>query len=189
MILVGCSTEATRGAAEGAKAGAAVGAVGGMVSALVFGGDIVDGAARGAVWGGSTGAASGAMQGAQVADQKRAADEKQAAAEQEKLRREIGDDAYSGLEALVDCKLPVALAYAETAKGNSKRDYALAGHWLEVLTLMEQGRPSDAEERLPDLVRADGDLETTESARQLLDATSDELGQIRVYYGLKRSCT
>lgn len=188
VFLTSCATESQQGAVQGAKHGAAIGAVGGMVSALVFGGDIVDGAARGAVWGGSTGAASGAIAGAQVADQKRAAEEKKIQAELDKLRKEIGDDAYNGLEALVDCKLTVALAYAETAQGSSKRDFALAGMWLEVLTLMEQGRASDAEAALPDLVARDRNLKSLESAVQLLDESVRELGDIREYNGMKRSC-
>ena len=84
LAAAGCSTESQQGAAQGATTGAAVGAVGGVVSALVFGGDVVEGAARGAVWGGSTGAASGAIAGAQVADQKKAADQQKVAAELEK---------------------------------------------------------------------------------------------------------
>ena len=189
LAVAGCSTESRQGAARGAGAGAAVGAVGGMVSALVFGGDIVDGAARGAVWGGSTGAASGAIQGAHVADQKRAAQDQKVAAELEKLHRSIGDDSYRGLEALVDCKLPVALAYAETASGSSKPDYAIAGSWLEVLTLSEQGRHAEAQAQLPELVARDPKLKTVESASVLLGEASTELGDIREYYGLTRSCS
>ena len=189
LAAAGCSTESRQGAAQGATTGAAVGAVGGVVSALVFGGDVVEGAARGAVWGGSTGAASGAIAGAQVADQKKAAEQQQVAAELEKLRREVGDDAFLGLEALVDCKLPVALAYAETAQGSSNKDYALAGLWLELLTLSEQGKGDSARAQLPELVARDPQLKTTESAGVLLEEANSQVGNIREYYGLARNCS
>ena len=188
LMVSGCSTESRQGAAQGATAGAAVGAVGGVVSAMVFGGDVVEGAARGAVWGGSTGAASGAIAGAQVADQKRAADQQQVAAELEKLRREIGDDAFLGLEALVDCKLPVALAYAETSQGSSNKEFALAGLWLELLTLSEQGKGDSAKAQLPELVAKDPQLKTTESAGILLEQANSQVGDIREYYGMARNC-
>ena len=188
ITLAGCSTESTQGAAEGAMTGAAVGAVGGMVSALVFGGDIADGAARGAVWGGSTGAVSGGIRGAQQAEANKAAAERQQQAEMKKLEREIGTDTLLGLEALVDCKFPVALAYAETAQANNSKKYALAGHWLEVLTVAEKGPVSDAEAMVPDLVAADHELQSEEAARESLAEALDELGDIRVQYGLARSC-
>ena len=141
LVLVwsgGCSTESTQGAAEGAAGGAVVGAVGGMVTALVFGGDVGEAAARGAVWGGSTGAVAGGMRGAEQAKRNEQARLAQEQAEIEKLKKRIGDDAYAGLEALADCKYAVAKAYADTAMQSSKQDYALAGAWVEVITLAEQ---------------------------------------------------
>ena len=188
LFLPGCSTESTQGAADGAMTGAAVGAVGGMVSALVFGGDIAEGAARGAVWGGSTGAVSGGIRGAQQAESNRQAAERQRQAEINKLEREIGSDTLSGLEALVDCKFPVAMAYAETAQGDSNKQYALAGHWLEVLTVAERGPISEAQAMVPELVAADPGLKSEESAAVLLGEAMDELGDIRVEYGLPRDC-
>ena len=189
LSVAGCSTESRQGAASGAVSGAAIGAVGGMVTALVFGGDVGDAAARGAVWGGSTGAVSGGIQGAKVADKNRAAEERKKEAELAKLRKSMGDDAYLGLEALVECKLPVSLAYAQTAQGNRNRDHALAGYWLEVLAMVEQGRLTEAEAVLPELVQLDKNLNSTESARILLDEATIELGDIRKEYGLSRSCS
>jgi hypothetical protein len=189
LSVAGCSTESRQGATSGAATGAAVGAVGGMVTALVFGGDVGNAAARGAVWGGSTGAVSGGIQGAQVADKNRAAEERKKEAELAKVRKTMGDDAYLGLEALLECKLGVSLAYAETAQGNRNKDYALAGYWLEVLTMVEQGKLAEAEAVLPDLVQIDKNLDSTESARALLDEATVELGDIREEYGMSRSCS
>lgn len=188
IAISGCSTESTQGAKQGAVTGANVGAVGGVVTALVFGGDVGSAAARGAVWGGSTGAASGAMQGAQAAESRRTAEEQQRAKALEKLRKEIGDDAFRGLEALTDCKYSVAKAYAETAKKDSNRNYALSGYWLEVLAVAEEGRIGDAEAMLPDLVKVDRKLKTTDQARDLVGQSMDELGEIRQSYGMSSSC-
>ncbi|MEH6588950.1 MAG: hypothetical protein V7746_01770 [Halioglobus sp.] len=187
-LLAGCSTEATQGAKQGAASGAAVGAVGGMVTALVFGGDIADGAARGAVWGGSTGAASGAIQGEQVAKQKRSVEQQKKAKELEKLQKEIGTDAYRGLEALADCNHTVAKAYAETAQGNSKKNYALAGYWLEIMTVAEMGNKKEAQSMLPELVKVDSKVKTTQQANKLLGEVLVELGQIREDNGMRRNC-
>lgn len=188
VALAGCSTESTKGAAEGAAGGAAIGAVGGIVSALVFGGDVGDAAARGAVWGGSTGAVSGGMQGARVADQNQANAARKQQAAMDKLRKEIGDDAFRGLEALADCKHTVAIAYAETAQADSKYDYALAGYWLEVLSVAEEGRLEDAQAMLPDLVERDKKLSSTAQASTLLGEVMDDLAEVREANGQERSC-
>ena len=140
-MLIACSTESTRGAAEGAGTGAAIGAIGGMVTALVFGGDVGNAAARGAVWGGTTGAVSGGISGSQKAQNKKEAESRRVNAEREKLRQSIGDDAYRGLEALAKCKHSVAIAYAEAAQSDSNSDYALAGYWLEIWFDDEESDP------------------------------------------------
>jgi hypothetical protein len=88
-----------------------------------------------------------------------------------------------------DCKLPVSLAYAETAQNNRNRDYALAGYWLEMLAMVEQGRLEEAEAVLPELVQIDNNLNSTQSARVLLNEAIVELGDIREEYGLSRSCS
>jgi len=188
LVLTGCSTESRQGAAQGAAAGAAVGAVGGMVSALVFGGDVGDAAARGAVWGGSTGAASGAMRGSQVAKQKEAAAARQQENALARLQREIGPDAFRGLEALTDCKHKVAIAYAESAQNDQQPAYSLAGYWLEVLALAEQGAESEARAKLPALMQRDSKLNSEDQAVILLDEALGELGDIRQEYGMPRNC-
>jgi hypothetical protein len=123
MVFPACSKRSMQGAGQGAATGAVVGAVGGMVSALVFGGNVGEAAARGAVYAGATGAAAGAMSGAAAdSNQKKA----QEAAELEALRKRLGDDAFQGLEALVQCKHEVAQGYGRTAAKSSNPDFALA---------------------------------------------------------------
>ena len=128
--LPGCSKQTVQRAGQGAATGAVVGAVGGMVSAMVFGGDVGDAAARGAVWGGSTGAAAGAMSGVMADSNQKKAEQ---AAELEKLRKQLGDDAFNGLAALAECKHEVAQGYGSTSAKSGNPDYALAGLWLQVL--------------------------------------------------------
>jgi hypothetical protein len=121
MVFPACSKRSMQGAGQGAATGAVVGAVGGMVSALVFGGNVGEAAARGAVYAGATGAAAGAMSGAAAdSNQKKA----QEAAELEALRKRLGDDAFQGLEALVQCKHEVAQGYGRTAAKSSNPDFA-----------------------------------------------------------------
>lgn len=186
--IAACSTESTRGAAEGAAGGAAVGAIGGMVTALVFGGNVGDAAARGAVWGGSTGAVTGGMRGAQKAENSRDAERRRVDAEIENLRRKIGEDAYRGLEALASCKHTVAIAYAESAQTDKNYDYALAGYWLEVMSVVETGGVSEAEAMLPELVERDNKLSSTKQARVLVVEVMNDLEDVRENSGTSRTC-
>ena len=187
-MSAGCSTESTRGAAQGATSGAVAGAVGGMVTALVFGGDVGQAAAQGAVWAGSAGAVTGGMQGAQQASQNREIEAQQRAEQAQKVRKRIGDDAYSGLEALAQCKHGVAVAYAETAQKSSNKDYALAGYWLEVMAVAERDGESVATAMLPALVDHDPKLNSTDQARTLVGEVMDDLTRVRKDYGLATSC-
>jgi hypothetical protein len=185
FIFINCSSQTAQRAGQGAAGGAVVGAVGGMVSALVFGGDVGDAAARGAVWGGATGATAGAMSGA-VADsnQKKA----QQAAELEALRKRLGDDAFSGLAALVECKHEVAQGYGRTAAGSDNPDFSLAGLWLQVLAYADNRQDDQARALFPDLVEKDSKLSSESQAETEMQAALQKLKDIRQEYKLPREC-
>jgi hypothetical protein len=172
-------------AGQGAATGAVVGAVGGMVTALVFGGNVGDAAARGAVYGGSTGAAAGAMSGA-VADsnQKKA----QHAADLEALKKRLGDDAYNGLAALVECKHEVAQGYGRTAAQSDNADFALAGLWLQVITFADSRQEDQARALFPDLVEKDSKLSSESQAETEMQTAQQKLMDIRQEYKLPREC-
>ncbi len=185
MTIPGCTKQTAQSAGRGAATGAAVGAVGGVVTALVFGGDVGEAAARGAVWGGSTGAAAGAMSGAMAeSNQKKA----QQAAELEALKKEIGEDAFNGLAALVECKHEVAQGYGRTAAGSSTANYALAGLWLQVLAFKDAGQDDQASALLPDLVAKDSKLASEPEAEKTAQEAMQKLGNIRQEYNLPRKC-
>lgn len=186
----GCASEsnASRGAKEGATTGAVAGAVGGMVTALVFGGNVGDAAARGAVYGGSTGAVVGGMSGSKR-------DKAEAAAEVDAndkrladLRKKIGDDAFDGVVALAKCKHEVAIANANVAMQSSKRDYRLAGLWVEVLTSADQRREAEARARFPEIIKLDKKVKTDADAEAAMRRSMEELGDIREAYALPRVC-
>jgi len=181
----GCGTTSRQMAGQGAGQGAAAGAVGGLLTAVIFGGDPVGAAARGAVWGASTGAVVGAMQGSRV-DQQRAAQQEQQQIAQ--LRAEIGNDAYAGLEALVDCKHDVALGYSRQATKARNRDHALAGLWLEALSYADRGDRQQANALLPRIAKAAPNISDSKQAATVLDETQGSLGDIRVHYGLAKQC-
>jgi hypothetical protein len=184
-MIMACGTQSRRMAGEGAVSGAAVGAVGGMVSALVFGGDVGESAARGAVWGGSTGAAAGAMAGARVdATQKKTRQK----AEIERLKAELGEDGFRGLEALADCKHEVAIAYGRTAARSNNKDYSLAGLWIEVLAFGDQGKTDQAQARLPDLIAKDPDIDSAAQGEETMRKSLQRLQEIRAEYDLPRTC-
>jgi hypothetical protein len=184
LLLAGCGEYAAKGAGEGATMGAASGAVGGLVSALVFGGDPAEAAARGAVYGGAVGATAGAMSGSKV-DTKI---EQQREARADKIRKEIGDDAFKGLSALVTCDHADALQFAATSKQSDNPNFAVAGYWLEVLSYADHGKSDKTSELLPAVVEKDWDVSSEANASTSLLQLQDKLMVIREEYKLPRNC-
>jgi len=184
LLVTGCGEYAAKGAGEGATMGAASGAVGGLVSALVFGGDPAEAAARGAVYGGAVGATAGAMSGSKV-DSKI---EEQRKARADKIREQIGDDAFKGLSALVTCDHADAQQYAVASKQASNPNFAVAGYWLEVLIYADQGKTDKTNALLPAVVEKDWDISSEVNARTNLLQLQDKLMAVREEYQLPRNC-
>jgi hypothetical protein len=184
--MAGCASDSytAKGAARGAGSGAVAGAVGGLVSALVFGGDPVESAARGAVYAGAAGAAAGAMAGSQVDKQVQQQNEARLAM----LRKEIGDDAFGGLEALADCQHNVSLLQAAKARQSKNPNYALAGLWLEVLNYGDQRDEAKARSLFPTLVEKDWDIKSESQAEDMMRKSLNALMDIRQEYNLPRVC-
>lgn len=185
LLAVACTTHTGKMGGRGAATGAAAGAVGGLVSALVFGGDPAEAAARGAVYGGSVGAVSGAVAGSKMDQAQKEQEEK---ARLEKLKKEIGEDAFSGLAALADCKHEVALGYARTAAKSNNTDYALAGLWLEVLSYGDSRQESQARALFPELVARDDRIGSEGEADETMRKALSKLMDIRQQHNLPRVC-
>ena len=186
--LAACQSSAGKGAAQGAGTGAIAGAVGGAVTALVFGGDPVEAAARSAVWGASAGAATGAIAGSQADKQAEQQTHKKTEAELAKLRDEIGDENYAGLESLADCRHDESLRAAAKGRQSNNPNYALAGLWLEILNYADSGREAKARELFPTLVKQDWNIETTAQAENKMREGVTALGNIREEYKRPRVC-
>ena len=184
LLVTGCGEYAAKGAGEGATVGAASGAVGGLVSALVFGGDPVESAARGAVYGGAVGATAGAIGGSKV-DTKI---EEQRNARAEKIRAEIGDDAFKGLSALVTCDHQDALQDAVRAKQSKNPNFSVSGYWLEVLSYADKGDNSKTKELITGVVEKDWETNSETEARASLLQLQDKLMNIREEYKLPKKC-
>ena len=190
-MTAGCASDsyAAKGAGEGATTGAVAGAVGGMVTALVFGGNVAEAGARGAVYGGTTGAVVGGMAGSKAdqaaAEQKRAQKE----AELAQLKNEIGTDAFNGVVALAECKHDLAIANAKEAVKSTNSNYVLAGTWVEILTESDRGREPQARALFPEIVARDSDIESEANAEARMREGLQELGNIRVEYGMPEACS
>ncbi len=188
LLLVGCTSTGRQTAGRGAVSGAAAGAVGAAFSAAIFGDDIGRAASRGAAYGAGAGAVSGAMRG----DQAHKAEEKQQRARRQaevdariaELRKEIGEDAFSGVTALAEGKHEVALAYARTAQRDANRDWALAGHWLEAVTYADAGEVDEVDRVLPGLVESDPKVSDVEVARATVTELQTELVELRKEFDL-----
>jgi hypothetical protein len=178
-LVVACSAQSGKRAAQGAVGGALSGAVGGLVSSLVFGGDAGERMARGAVWGGTTGAVGGAVVGAQEDARRRKAQER----ELKRLRGELGDDAFEGLADLADGRHEEALVHARKAAGAENKRHALAGLWMEALVHADARELDRARTLFPEIVRWDPDVQTVEQAEVVLYRSFAELEEIRKRYG------
>lgn len=184
-LVIACGGQTGKRAAQGAAGGAIAGAAGGVVSALIFGGNVGDAAARGAAWGASTGAVSGAIAGSH---EDRAQQKQQQDVAANKLKKSLGEDAYTGLAALAQCKHPVAMGYAETAQQSSNKDYALAGLWLEVITHADEGAAAQARNLFPAVVKADPEVSSSTEAEQRMQKALEGLTNIRQQHKLPQSC-
>jgi hypothetical protein len=185
--IVGCAG-AGEGAIKGAAGGALAGAASGLISSLVWGGDPGEYMARGAATGATVGAIGGAIDGS---GQARAKKDHQAAQEQRELdqfRRDIGNDAYAGVVALVDCKYSVALANAEVAAESGNGNHALAGLWVQVLTLADQGNETGLDEIAPEIIRWDRNIANTAQFDNELNQSHGDLMDIRADNQLPRTC-
>ncbi len=188
ILFLACSKQTVEKSAQGAAMGAAVSAVGGMVTALVFGGNPAEAAARSAVYGASAGATAGAISGAMAEKKapKTAADPM--ATDMQKLRQTLGEDAFSGLEALVDCKHEVAQAYGRTAAQSDNKHYALAGLWIQVITFADNREEEKARAMFPDLIAQDEKLTTSDQVEAKMRESLQKLMDIRQKNGRPRVC-
>ncbi len=182
--LTACSSHTASKAGEGAVTGAVVGAAGGMVSAMIFGGDVGEAAARGAAWGGTTGAVAGGIQGAQQDQAKKAQQEKSI----EKLKTDLGEDAFNGLVALTECKHEVALGYSRTAVGSENKNHALAGLWIEILTYADSREEDKARALFSDLVSKDPKISSEDQAEETMRKALQGLMDVRAEYNLPKVC-
>ncbi|MFZ5570234.1 MAG: hypothetical protein ACOZF0_07510 [Thermodesulfobacteriota bacterium] len=184
VVMPACTKKTAKSAGKGAVIGGVVGAVGGLVTGLVFGGNPAESAARGAVYGASTGATAAAISSAM----EDSAGKEQQDAEMAKLKERIGEDAFSGLKALAECKHEVALAFARTAAQRKEENYALAGLWLEVLTYADSRQESKARELFPAIVGKDPKIDSEAQAEETMRKASQKLMDIRESYSLPRIC-
>lgn len=184
FLISACSSQTGQRAGQGAAVGAVSGAAGGVVSALIFGGDAGEAAARGAAWGGSMGAVGGAISGAQQDSAIKKQQEDAAA----KLKQKLGEDAFKGLVALTNCEHDVAASHANTAKNHDNPKYALAGQWLEVLTLADQREEDQARALFPALIEKDPEIDSEAKAEESMRKALQGLMKIRAEYKLPQTC-
>ena len=187
----GCASDsyATQGATKGAGTGALAGAAGGMMTALIFGGNVGEAAARGAVYGGTSGAVVGGLAGAEADRAVKQRRQAERDAEIRKFRNEIGDDAFNGIAALAECKYAVAVANAEEAQKSSKRQFALAGFWVEAMTEADRGDQAAARALFPEIVSRDREIRTDADAERKLGEAMDSLATIRSEFDLPVRCS
>lgn len=185
LIISACSSQTGQRAGQGAATGAVAGAAGGVVSALIFGGDVGEAAARGAAWGGSMGAVGGAISGSQQDSAMKKQQEDAVA----KLKLKLGDDAFNGLVALTNCKHDVAISHANTAKSLDNPKFALAGQWLEVLTLADQRQEDKARALFPALIEKDPEIDSEAKAEENMRSALQGLMKIREKYNLPKTCS
>jgi hypothetical protein len=183
-----CSKQTVQKSGQGAAVGGAVSAVGGLVTALVFGGNVGEAVARSAVYGASAGAAAGAISGSMDEHNQKKAAANTLSEDMQKLKKRVGEDAFSGLEALVSCKHEVAQAYGHTAAQSDNKDHALAGLWLQVIAYADNQEEEKARAIFPDLVTQDEKIASHAQAETKMREALQKLMDIRETHGLPRIC-
>ena len=183
-----CSKQTAQKAGQGAAVGAAVSAVGGMVTALVFGGNVAEATARSAVYGASAGATAGAISGAMAESSAKAASSEAVQADMRKLRKTLGEDAFNGLKALVECKYDVAQAYGRTAAQSDNDDHALAGLWVQAIAYADSRDEGKARALFPDIVNQDDTVSSPDQAEAKMRESLQKLMDIRQENGLPPVC-
>ncbi len=183
-LINACSSQTGQRAGQGATMGAVTGAAGGMVSALIFGGDVGEAAARGAAYGGTVGAVSGAVVGSRQ-DQANKKKQEDVAA---KMKSEFGEEAYTGLVALANCKHDVAMGHAKAAENLEKKEHSLAGLWLEVLTYADQQQEDKARALFPALIEKDPEIDSAAKVEESMRKAMQGLMKIRANHKLPQTC-
>ncbi len=106
-----------------------------------------------------------------------------------KLKTKLGEDAYTGLAALVQCKYTVALSYAQIAQKLDSKEYALAGQWLETLVYADQGETRQAREKFPVIIASEPKLQTESDVEQSMEKALQGVANIRGQHNNSRTCT
>ena len=187
FLSAGCAG-AGEGAIKGAGAGALAGAASGLVSALVWGGDAGDYMARGATAGATMGAIGGAVEGSNQAQSKKDYEAAQEQRELEQFRRDIGSDAFDAIVALAECKQEVAIANARVASASMNSNHALAGLWVQALTLEDKGDEAGLLAISSEIIRWDREISNHSQFVEELDRVYRDLVNIRSEYALPLSC-
>ena len=104
------------------------------------------------------------------------------------MKAKLGEDAFAGLKALAQCKHGVAAEYAQTAQQGSNRDYALAGLWLEVLTLADQREEDQARTLFPQVIAKDAKVASEAQAEENMRKALQGLMKIRADHNLPATC-
>lgn len=188
LMVTGCAG-AGEGAVKGAGAGALAGAAGGLVQAMIWGGDAGEYMARGATAGATVGAIGGAVEGSSRAKAEKEYQARQEQQELDQIRRDIGNDAFDAIVALVDCEQEVAIANARVAARSTNSNHALAGLWIQALTFAERGDEAGLQAIAPEIIRWDRQInDQTEFDRELKDAYQG-LVDLRAEYVLPLHCS
>ena len=183
-MAAGCGTNTGKQAGTSAAIGGLAGAAGGALSAAIFGGNVGEAAARGAAWGAGAGAVSGAVAGSQMDEAAANTPE----AKIEKLKQDIGDDAFNGLAALADCNHSEALANAEKAKASSNSEFAAAGLWIEALTYYDSRQEAKARAMYPDILKMDKHVSSEGAVEEHMRKAMGQIGDIREEFNKSRTC-
>lgn len=184
ILAAGCATQTGQQAGKSAAIGGLAGAAGGALSAAIFGGNVGRAMAQGAAWGAGSGAVGGAIAGSQIDEKVQNTPEAKAA----KLKKEIGDDAFNGLKAIVDCDYPAALAEAEKAKASGNNEYAVAGLWVEALTYFDSRQEDKARGLYPQIYKKDKHISTEKQAEAHIRNGLDQIMQAREKRNKPRVC-
>ena len=145
--------------------------------------------ARGAQAGATVGAIGGAIEGSGRESAKKDYQAQKDQRELQQIRRDIGDSAFDGVVALVDCKHGVAVENAKVAAQSTNSNHALAGLWLQALSHADRDGESGLDEMSAEIIRWDRQVPNRAQFDSELWKAHNELLDIRSENKLPRTCS
>ncbi|MGX9522382.1 hypothetical protein ACWX0P_26805 [Vibrio mediterranei] len=188
VLLLGCGSNTTQGAAEGAAVGAVSAGMLGALTDLIVDGEVDTyrlsrNVTAGALVGGTAGAVDGYAK-----DQQQEAQQQKATAPA-KPSLDFGPDIDASVNALISCQHDNAYRSALAAESASQESYKEAGVAMQALIDFDRHNTEGVDRAVSKFVKMSSSINDPAVAQTQLEAFHKELQQEREIAGLSPNCS